>query len=106
MDSKTRALFEARANIIKAMAHPTRLFMVDILSGGKKCVRELTELVGHDMSTVSKHLAILKNAGIVRDERQGQQIYYHLKIPCVLNFFKCVETVIETTAREQLHVIE
>lgn len=102
MDARTHAKFEARARIIKAMAHPTRLFIVDTLSGGARCVCELTDLVGADASTVSKHLAQLKGAGIVADERRGAQVYYSLACPCVLNFFQCVETVLRANAAAQL----
>ena len=105
MDVKTRALFEAQAAVIKAMAHPTRLYMVDRLSNGEKCVRDLTELVGADASTVSKHLSILKNAGIVRDEKRGAQVFYTLEMPCMLNFFSCVQSVIKSRAKEQMKLI-
>jgi ArsR family transcriptional regulator len=105
LDEKTKAVYEIRAEIIRAMAHPTRLYIVDMLAGKKMCVRDLTEKVGADMSTVSKHLTVLKNAGIVQDEKSGSQIFYNLKMPCVLNFFKCVETVISTNARERLNLI-
>ena len=91
MDAKTQARFEARARILKALAHPSRLFMVDVLSHGERCVCELTEMVGSDMSTVSKHLSVLKSAGIVADEKRGMQVFYNLKMPCVLRFFDCVE---------------
>lgn len=104
MDSKTLARFEMRARIIKAMAHPTRLFMIDELSRGERCVCELQEMVGADMSTVSKHLAVLRNAGIVQDDKRGLQVYYRLRCPCITNFFGCVETVMEATAKEQLAV--
>lgn len=67
--------------------------MVEALANGPRCVCELRELVGADLSTVSKHLAVLKNAGIVRDERRGTQIYYHLAAPCVLDFFACLESL-------------
>ncbi|MBZ0269189.1 metalloregulator ArsR/SmtB family transcription factor, partial [bacterium] len=70
-EPKTRARFEARARIIKSLAHPTRLYLVDELSRGERCVCDLTELVGTDVSTVSKHLALLRNAGIVDDEKRG-----------------------------------
>ena len=86
---KTQAQYEARAKIIKAMAHPTRLFIVDELArNGERCVCELTEMVGVDMSTVSRHLAMLKGAGIVEDEHRGAQVYYRLRVRCVLNFFE------------------
>ena len=99
MDEKSRAKYSARAKIIKAMAHPTRLFIVDELSKGEHCVCELTEMVGADMSTVSKHLTILKNAGILSDEKRGAQVYYSLGTPCVLNFFSCVESVAKEHAK-------
>jgi len=102
MDAQTQARFEARARIVKAMAHPTRLFMVDELAKGERCVRELTELVGADMSTVSKHLSILKAAGILDDKRRGSQVFYTLRCPCVLHFFQCVETVMKRNAEAQL----
>ena len=94
MDPKTRALFEARARIIKAMAHPTRLFIVDELSRGERCVCELTGMIGAEMPTVSRHLSQLRHAGLVEDEKRGAQVFYRLRVPCVLNFFKCVEAVL------------
>ncbi|HQH70929.1 MAG TPA: metalloregulator ArsR/SmtB family transcription factor [bacterium] len=104
MDAQTQARYEARARIIKAMAHPTRLFLVDELSKGERCVCELTAMVGADISTVSKHLSILRNAGIVIDDKRGAQVYYKLRVPCAMNFFSCVESVLKATAREKLEL--
>jgi len=105
MDTFTAERFEIRARIIKALAHPTRLFIVDELSRGEKCVCELTEMIGADMSTVSKHLSILKNAGIVRDEKHGTKVIYHLKTRCILHFFDCVESVLRSTVEEQTRLL-
>lgn len=102
MDASARRRFAERARIVKAMAHPTRLFIADELSRGERCVCELAEMVGSDISTVSKHLSILRNAGIVRDEKRGAQVFYSLHLACILNFFSCVETVLESVAKEQL----
>jgi len=77
------------------MAHPTRLYIVDQLAKGERCVCELTEMVGADTSTVSKHLTILKNAGIIADDKRGLMVFYRLKVPCVLNFFSCIEGVLK-----------
>jgi ArsR family transcriptional regulator len=99
MDVKTAAKYQARAGIIKAMAHPTRLFIVDELAKAKeRCVCELTEMIGADMSTVSRHLGVLKGAGIIEDEKRGAMVYYRLRVKCVLNFFACVESVLESNA--------
>jgi len=86
---------------MKALAHPSRLFIVDELSHGERCVCELTEMIGADVSTVSKHLTVLKEAGLVLDDRRGQQVFYRLRVPCILNFFGCVEAVLEEAARGQ-----
>ncbi len=101
MDARKQALFEARAGIVKALAHPTRLFIVDELSKGERCVCELREKIGADISTVSKHLSVLKNAGVVEDDKRGLQVFYRLRCPCILNFFSCIENVLQENARRQ-----
>ncbi len=104
MDRKTQAKFEARAKVIKAMAHPTRLFIVDELSRKERCVCELTAMIGDDMSTVSKHLSLLKESGIVEDEKRGAQVYYSLRVPCVMNFFNCVESILKARIKELMEL--
>ena len=106
MDEKRLAKYEARAKIVKALSHPARLLIVDELGeDDERCVRELTELVGTDMSTVSRHLSILKNAGIVADRKRGTTVYYRLRTKCIPGFFACVESVIEANARNQQELI-
>jgi DNA-binding transcriptional ArsR family regulator len=106
MNAKNQAKYEARAKIIKAMAHPTRLFIMDELSHSEeRCVCELTEMIGSDMSTVSRHLAILKNAGIIEDDKRGAQVYYKLRVRCALDFLECVESVMKCNARDQQRLL-
>jgi ArsR family transcriptional regulator len=93
----TTAQFKSQAQVFKALAHPGRLLMVEELSRGERCVCELAELVGSEMPTVSRHLAQLKHAGIVEDDKRGAQVFYTLKTPCVMNFFKCVTAVRENS---------
>ena len=105
MDEKKKQRFEARAKIIKALAHATRLFIVDELSKGERCVCELTDMIGADISTVSKHLSVLKQAGIVDDEKRGLQVWYSLRVPCILNFFGCVEEVLKANVKQARQVV-
>jgi DNA-binding transcriptional ArsR family regulator len=105
MNAHTKAKFELRAKFVKAMAHPTRLFIIDELSRQECCVCELTEMIGADTSTVSKHLTILKNAGLVKDEKRGTMVYYHLRCPCILDFFGCIEAVVQENIREQMELV-
>jgi DNA-binding transcriptional ArsR family regulator len=106
MDPRTLARYEVRAQVFKALAHPSRLLMVDQLSQAERCVCELTELVGSDMSTVSKHLAVLKAAGVVQDERRGSQVWYSLRMKCVTRFVGCVESELQRQARQQMELVD
>jgi DNA-binding transcriptional ArsR family regulator len=93
MTAADKAKYNAQAKVHKALAHPTRLFIVEELSKEERCVCELTEMIGVEMPTVSRHLSVLKGAGIVEDEKRGAQVFYRLKTPCVMNFFRCVSEV-------------
>ncbi len=102
MEPNTRAKYEAWAKIVKAMAHPARLLIVDELSKtSERCVCELTEMVGTDISTVSRHLAQLKQAGLIEDEKRGQMVFYRLRVHCTLDFFDCIQSVLECNAKSQ-----
>lgn len=101
-----KKLYEAQAKVISAMAHPTRLMIVDELRKNPKCVCELTELAEVDTSTVSKHLSILKNAGIISDDKKGLKVFYSLRMPRILNFFTCVDSVLKANSDEMKEIIE
>jgi ArsR family transcriptional regulator len=105
VDAKARTRYQHRALVMKALAHPTRLFLVDRIAERKTCVCELAALVGADVSTVSRHLSILKNAGIVTDEKRGNQVFYSIRVRCVLNWYTCVEGVLEASVQEQLQAV-
>lgn len=106
MYRERKAILDARAKVLKAMAHPSRLFIIEELEKGERCVCDLTEQIGVDVSTVSKHLSVLKQAGIVMDDKRGNQVFYRLRVPCILNFFGCVESVLEAQVREQVALLK
>jgi DNA-binding transcriptional ArsR family regulator len=99
MDAETKARMEVRARILKALAHPSRLFIIDALAKQERCVAELTELVGADMSTVSKHLALLRGVGLIADRKAGNQVFYRLAAPCALDFFACLESIMQANVQ-------
>jgi ArsR family transcriptional regulator len=106
MKSSAKPQYEARAKIIKAMAHPSRLFIIEELNKEERCAGELTEMIGADASTVSKHLSVLKNAGLVTDERRGNCIYYTLRCTCILDFISCVEDVLAAKAEDHKQIMK
>ena len=76
--------------VFKALAHPARLQIVLELAEGSKCVNDLHAVVGSDVSTVSRHISVLKNAGIVSGNKTGLQVFYSLDMTCVAGFIKCI----------------
>jgi ArsR family transcriptional regulator, arsenate/arsenite/antimonite-responsive transcriptional repressor len=92
---------EIRSKIIKAMAHPARLMMIDEMKAGERSFSHLFDLFELDKSTVSKHLLVLKEAGIVSSRKSGADMIYKLEVPCVTDFFSCVTAVIENNVRRQ-----
>ncbi|MBP7460981.1 MAG: winged helix-turn-helix transcriptional regulator [Candidatus Delongbacteria bacterium] len=102
MTEEQHIYYEERAKIIAAMAHPTRLFILDELLKGEQCVCQLAEMIGHDVSTVSKHLTIMKNVGLIKSHKQGTTVYHSVMIPCVKSFFSCVENVLQQSLSQKI----
>ena len=80
-----------RAAIFKAMGHPSRIRILELLSRGETCVCEIAPVVKSDMSTVSRHLAVLRHAGLIVDDKRGLNVFYKLAMPCILDFFNCID---------------
>lgn len=83
--------FRQRTAVYKALGHPARLRMVDALGDGERCVCDLVGVAGLAWSTVSRHLAQLKRAGVLEDEKRGQQVFYRLRLGCVADLNRCLE---------------
>ncbi|MBI5381145.1 MAG: winged helix-turn-helix transcriptional regulator [Opitutae bacterium] len=96
----TKACCQRRAAVFKALGHPARLQIVAALGDGERCVCELVEAVGSGWSTVSRHLTVLKAAGIIADEKRGLQVYYRMALPCVNSFAECLDAAQEGAAVE------
>jgi ArsR family transcriptional regulator len=92
---------EIRSRIIKAMAHPGRLTMIAFLKEKDRSFSEVFGLFDLDKSTISKHLSVLKEAGIVSSRKFGTDMICRLEVPCVTDFFDCVTAVIENNVKKQ-----
>jgi ArsR family transcriptional regulator len=98
MSQANDRIFKRQAQVLKALANESRLKIVARLAKGECSVGELTDLVGSDRTTVSKHLAVLRAHGIVSDRRDGNVVFYTLLTPCVINFFSCATQVLKERA--------
>ena len=92
---------EIRSKIIKSMAHPVRLMIIELLKDGEHSFSAIFDLFNLDKSTVSKHLLVLKESGIISSRKTGTDMIYRLDVPCITDFFSCVTAVIESNVKKQ-----
>ena len=93
MPSPLDPISAKRVEVLRGLAHPSRLLITEALMDGEMCVRELRDIVGDDVSTVSKHLSILRQAGILNSQKRGLNVFYSLACDCFSEFLKCVDSV-------------
>lgn len=98
-------VYHRQAKILKALAHPTRLYIAGLLAKGPLCVCRITEKIGDDVSTISKHLSVMKAAGILSSEKKGLQVVYTLETPCVTQVFFCASRVITSKAKRDMEAV-
>ncbi len=94
MTPQEKERLRLKADVFKAMGHPIRLGIIEMLYEGEKCVCDIVEYVGTDISNVSKHLSLMKRNGIVADRKEGLKVFYRLTMPCAVDFTRCVEGVV------------
>jgi len=82
-----------QSQVFKALGHFGRMAIVHALAGGEVCACDLAVAAGCSPSAASRHLLVLRHAGLIVDERRGQQIFYRLTCPCVLTFAECLNRV-------------
>jgi len=101
MDEAVRDELSTRAEIFKAMGHPSRLLILDTLAVGPRPVTDLANLVGDNMSTVSRHLSVLRAAGLIDSRRSANQIFYYLKVPCIPRFCACIQREVQSRGKSR-----
>lgn len=102
MTKKSSPRYDLQAEIFKALTHPDRLRMLDLLRAKPWCVCELAAAIGVSKSVASKHLSLLKSAGLIDDIKQGTRVEYHLVAPCVLDMAACVEKAVVAARRKAI----
>ena len=100
-----KQLYKVKAQIIKALAHPLRLEIVDVLAKGERCVEDTARAVGAERANVSRHLMVLASADLLNSRKEGLNVYYSLKCPCIMNFFDCVERVLREQLEEKVKLL-
>ena len=92
--------------VFKALGNPGRLTLVRTLAGGERCVCDLVHAVGLGWSTTSRHLDVLRAAGVVASEKRGQKVFYRLETPCILRALDCSLDVVKADARRKARLMK
>jgi DNA-binding transcriptional ArsR family regulator len=95
------AILEFKAEALKALAHPTRLAIVELLLDGEQCVCELIRALAMEQAIVSKHLQVLKGAGIVISTKKGLNVHYAIACPCIRDLVREISKTLKAIARRQ-----
>lgn len=99
-------ILEKQAEIAKAMAHPVRVAVMYFLAAGEQCVCDIADAVGTERTNLSKHLAIMVNAGVLKSRKDGLKVMYAVKTPCALKFLDCIRQCLKEQAAEQQKLLQ
>lgn len=102
---KRETLYEAKVCVLKEMCHPKRLWTVEQFADSQRCACELVKEATGDFLIEFKHFSMLKQVGIVENDKRGKQVPYRLKIPCALNFMQCVENALRNRIQDQMEIL-
>lgn len=93
-----------RADILKALAQPTRLKIIEFLRDGERCVCEIFPAIGEEQSNTSRHLNMMLAAGVLSRRKEGLKIFYAIKHPEILEIVDIVTLIVkqETAGRHEL----
>jgi ArsR family transcriptional regulator len=84
-----------KANVFKALGHPSRIFIIERLLEREHCVNELAEMIGVEMPTISNHLSVLRNVGLIASRKQSNNVYYYIVRDCVRDSLDCANWACE-----------
>ena len=100
------ALRRFKADIFQALAHPTRIAIVELLSGGELSAGALIERLGIEQATVSQHLAVLRTKQIVVNRRAGNQVFYSIRDPLITEVLLLMRRYFYAHLKESLGMLD
>jgi DNA-binding transcriptional ArsR family regulator len=103
---KKRLLFIKQAEIVKSIAHPLRIAIVDYLKDGEQCVCDIAKHIESERSNVSRHLSVMVSGGVLSYRKDGLKVIYKLRAPCIVDFFSCVTNVLKQQAEENKKLLK
>jgi len=97
---------EVMAQFFRALAHPLRLKIIEFLRGGERCVCEIVPALGGEQSAISKHLGVLRQAGILTSRKEGTSVFYRLRDPLIWDIYEKAQKAMEGCIQELGEIIK
>ncbi len=106
MDNKELDIYRMRAEVAQAIGHPIRMAIVDFLKGGEQCVCEISKKLGSQRSNVSRHLAVLQNAGLIIGRKDGLWMRYSLQYGQVEVIVKNIDEIVKDKLTQDIEILK
>lgn len=101
MEANRERMYRLHSDICKAMGHPSRLAILDMLREGEVTVGALSEALERSISNTSQHLSVLKSAGLVACRKEGTTCYYRVSTPAIFKAFDCMGEILMEGTQER-----
>jgi DNA-binding transcriptional ArsR family regulator len=95
-----------KASVFQALAHPTRIAIVEMLQNGELSAGAIQEQLGIEQANVSQHLAILRSRQIVANRKDGNQVFYSLRNPVLLEVLEIMRRYFKANLSEAIHMLK
>jgi len=99
-------VFELHAELCRALGHSARLQLVHMLREGPLCVSELAQMSGLGQGTVSRHLAVLRNCGILSVQQRGRETHYQISDPRIMEICDLMRVILVEQLMKQSEVLK
>jgi len=100
------SLKQFKADIFQALAHPTRIAILEILSGGELSAGVLIEKLGMEQANVSQHLAVLRAKQLVSNRKTGNQVFYSVRDPIIIEVLNLMRTYFHAHLKDALALLD
>jgi DNA-binding transcriptional ArsR family regulator len=95
-----------KADIFQALAHPTRIAILELLSSGELSAGTLIEKLGMEQANVSQHLAVLRAKQLVSTRKAGNQVFYSVRDPIIIEVLTLMRTYFQVHLKEALGMLD
>jgi DNA-binding transcriptional ArsR family regulator len=100
------ALRRFKADIFQALAHPTRIAILELLSGQELSAGALIERLGMEQANVSQHLTVLRTKQLVVNRKVGNQVFYSVRDPIIIQVLALMKTYFHAHLKEALGMLD